>query len=106
MRGIKSYNHPAFDAAEAKLSAEGHLVFSPAAHDRFLWPNRDWDNLTGDLQTDGFSGGDMRQVIMEDLRWIADYADAIALLPGWEKSKGARTERALAEFLGLFIREL
>ena len=106
MRGIKAYNHPAFDRAAAKLRDEGHEVFSPAEHDRDLWPDLDWPNFTGDLAVDGFSGVDMRKVIKADLDWIADIAEAIALLPGWENSRGACTEHALGIFLGLWIRKL
>lgn len=106
MRGIKAYNHPAFDAAAAKLRAEGHEVFSPAEHDREAFPQFDWFNMTGDMATDGFTGSNMREVIRADLVWITTNADAIALLPGWEKSRGARVERALADFLGLYIREM
>lgn len=106
MRGIKAYNHPAFYEAAHKLRNEGHEVFSPAEKDRDLWPDRPWDSYTGDMKLDGFTGGDMRVVIRHDLDWIADHADAIALLPGWQKSRGARVEHALAEFLGLFIREM
>ena len=106
MRGIKAYNHPAFDRAALKLWEEGHEVFSPAEHDRALWPDLDWPNLTGNLDTDRFTGVDMRKVIKHDLDWIADNADAITLLPGWQNSRGARAEHALGIFLGLWIREL
>ena len=106
MRGIKAYNHPAFDKAAAMLRAEGHTVFSPAEHDRELFPQYDWPNMTGDMAEDGFTGSDMRTVIRNDLVWIAENADGIALLPGWERSRGAKVERALAEFLSLYIREL
>src|SRR5271155_4645374 len=105
MRGIKAYNHPAFDRAALKLVDEGHEVFSPAEHDRQLWPDLDWLNLTGDLGKDGFTFPDMRKVIKHDLDWIADNADAIALLPGWRNSRGALAEHALGIFLGLWIRE-
>ena len=106
MRGLKSYNHPAFDRAAAILRAEGHEVFSPAEHDRELFPDYDWASLTGDMAVDGLTGGNMRKVIRDDLAWIAQYADALALLPGWERSRGVKVERALADFLGLYVREM
>lgn len=106
MRGIPAYNHPAFDAAAALLRAEGHTVFSPAEHDRDLFPEFDWPNMTGDMTVDGFSAPNMREVIRNDLVWIANNADAIALLPGWERSRGVKVERALADFLGLYVREI
>ena len=106
MRGIKSYNHPAFDAAAYKLLIEGHTVFSPAENDRLLWPDWPWESFTGNPDVDGISLPDMRKVIKGDLDWIADNAEAIALLPGWQNSRGARTEHALGIFLGLWIREL
>src|ERR1700722_11531123 len=92
MRGIKAYNHPAFDAAAAKLRAEGHEVFSPAEHDREKFPEFDWYYLTGDMVVDGFSGSNMRAVIQKDLNWIIENADAIALLPNWERSRGVKIE--------------
>lgn len=106
MRGIKAYNHPAFDTATRHLRQQGHVVFSPAEHDREAFPERDWANFTGDMVVDGFTPVNMRQVIRKDLNWIIDNSDAVALLPGWERSRGVKVERALAEFLGLFIVEL
>ena len=106
MRGYKAYNHPAFDAAAARLRAEGHSVFSPAEHDREAFPEFDWYNMTGNMEADGFTGSNMRTMIKKDLNWIADNADAIVLLPGWQKSRGVKIEHALGEFLGLYIREI
>ena len=46
---------------------------------------------------------DPRVVIKNDLNWIIDHADTLALLPGWTNSKGCAVESALAHFLGLKI---
>lgn len=48
----------------------------------------------------------MRVALGVDLGWICAEADAVALLPGWERSKGATAERAAAVALGLEIIEL
>lgn len=106
MRGIPAYNHPAFDRAAAALRAEGHEVFSPAEHDRELYPDLDWPSMTGDPHKDNFPPKVLREVIRADLAWISQYAEAIALLPGWERSRGVKVERALADFLGIYVREM
>src|SRR5271166_1704606 len=87
MRGIKGYNQDAFNFATECLREAGFVVFSPAEEDRRKFPDRDWDNMTGDIEKDGLTGGDMRTIIKGDLDWICDNANMLVLLPGWEKSK-------------------
>ena len=102
MRGIPQFNFPAFDFAAAKLRAEGHEVFSPADRDRTIHGVVLEDNPTGDEQIAvekvGFS---LRKALGDDTAWICASAEAVALLPGWDKSKGAVAEAALAVALGL-----
>jgi hypothetical protein len=102
MRGRPAFNFPAFDAATARLRAEGHEVFSPAEHDRT--GGFDPTGMTGheDLAALGF---DLRAALAVDLAWITGEADAIYLLDGWESSSGARAELAAAAALGLLARE-
>lgn len=105
MRGIPFFNFPAFDAAAASLRARGHVVFNPAERDRQV--HGDVANAAGDekeaAEKHGFS---LREALYADTKFICLEAEAVALLPGWQNSKGARAERALAEALGLIVFEL
>lgn len=96
MTGILNSNHAAFDFATDKLRALGFSVFSPAENDR---------NLFGSEleKSPAFS---RRKVLKTDTAFICSQAEIIALLPNWEKSKGALAERALGVALGLTIMEL
>ena len=97
MTGIEHYNFPAFDAAAKQLREAGHTVFNPAENDR-----ENGFNATGLQGHEAAEHGfDLRTALKQDLSWICDHAEGIALLPGWEESKGARAEVALAKALGL-----
>src|SRR5690348_10873426 len=104
MRGYQNFNFPAFDAAAKKLRAEGHFVFNPAERDRER-DGKDWGEevKSGDLAEAAAKGFDLRQALGDDLAFICKEAEAIALLPGWENSKGAMAEFSTAVALGLGI---
>jgi hypothetical protein len=92
MTGIKDYNFPAFFAAAADLRARGHEVWSPAEND---------------VCQDGFDptkdkAQAHRHYMKRDLPAVLD-ADAVAVLPGWENSKGARLEVHVARECGIPI---
>ena len=106
MRGIAEFNYPAFAAAATALRAEGHNVFSPAEKDLERDAGLSVEGTKGDLAELEQQGFSLRDAIMDDLTYIAREADAIALLPGWDKSSGVKVELALAQFLGLEIIEL
>lgn len=93
MTGIRRQNHDAFDAAAAALRARGHDVANPAEFDR----SRGLDPELGDLTT-----AHLRLAMEHDTKAICQ-ADAIALLPGWERSRGVAVELSLARCLGLTI---
>lgn len=106
MTNIPHFNYPAFNAAAAELRADGHHVFNPAEHDIAMF-GKDISNPDGCADTAAKEHGfDRRAALKADLAWICDNAEAIALLPGWEKSSGANAERALANALGLQVIEL
>jgi Domain of unknown function (DUF4406) len=105
MRGIPEFNFPAFHSAADKLRAEGHFVFSPAERDiEHHGTDISKGNVTGDeaIATKDY-GFNLREALSDDLTFICLKADAIALLPGWENSKGANAERATALALDLKV---
>lgn len=104
MRGYKDFNFPAFKAAAALLRADGHSVFSPAEQDIKRQGGVDIAKGTsGELAEIEVQGFSIRDAIFDDLEYIIREADAIALLPGWEASKGVAAELATAKFLNLEI---
>lgn len=85
MTGIPDFNYPAFNAAAAMLAGFGYTVLNPV--------DAEQHNDTGAPQAWDWY---MRHA----LRMVLD-ADAIALLPGWENSKGASVEVHVARALGM-----
>ena len=105
MRGIPEFNYPAFHSYAAILRAEGHEVFSPAERDierlgiDISKGNSTGDNALAEVQ----HGFNIREALRDDMIFICMEADAVALMPGWENSKGAKAERATAIALGLKV---
>ncbi len=89
MRGLPRYNFDSFHAAAAKLRAAGHEVVSPAEHD---------EEQGFDPSKDDESKLDMEALARWDLGQVRK-AEAIVLLPGWEKSTGVAAEKALADWI-------
>jgi hypothetical protein len=98
MRGIAEFNFPAFHKAARLLRAEGHEVFNPAERDEQTGFNSK-EHPDGDMTTALAKGFSLRDALAADTHYICIHANAIALLPGWENSGGARAEHALAHTL-------
>ncbi len=92
MRGLPDWNFPAFEEARNRWRSRGHQVFCPAA----IFSTLGYETHTGEDR------GHCLQAIQIDLACIYA-AEAIALLPGWEKSRGATVEVSVAQFLSLPI---
>ena len=103
MRGVPNFNFPAFHAATLKLRAAGHTVFNPAERDEQEYGPEIGKSATGDLGDAVQKGFSLREALAADMAYIALQAEAVCMLPGWESSKGARAEKALAEALGLEV---
>lgn len=83
MSGLPDLNYPAFNAMAERLRAHGHHVENPAEN-----PPPKCESWLGY----------MRMAVAQ----LAT-CDAVVMLPGWSKSKGACIEHQLAVGLGLEI---
>ena len=82
IRGRPNY-HETFAKAADKLRMEGWVVFNPAAANQ--------------------EGRPLNRIMEYVLGWLCREADAIAMLPGWYRSGGARIEWMIAKYLKLKI---
>lgn len=82
MTGLPDYNFPAFHEAGEKLRALGYKVSCPTVNKP---PCKTWE-------------GYMRLAIIQMLA-----CDAVAMLPGWQASRGAKIEMDLAVVLGMHV---
>lgn len=95
MGGLQKYGAPIFDAAAADLRQRGYRVINPV----------DIDLEAGfDPMTDSPEDFDLKAAIRRDVNHLVD-CDAIVMLPGHEKSRGATAERYVAIWAGLRVLE-
>ena len=99
MRGLPKFNFPAFDEARDLAISLGFDPISPADLDRKSGFHED------SPPTDATTPDITRQFVKRDCEALlslrSEEGDAIALLPGWEKSTGAPAEAFVAKWLGL-----
>jgi len=82
MTGMPEFNYPAFHAAARRLRQAGWDVINPA------------ENFGGctDLPREAYMRLDVTYMVA---------CSAVAMLPGWQQSRGARVEYLLARELGM-----
>lgn len=85
MTGLPDLNHSAFQAAAERLRAQGVQVISPHQ-----------------ITPPGVGPWSWEAHMRADLAALLT-ADVIVLLPGWEGSRGAQLEKAVADALGLVV---
>lgn len=102
MDGKPSYNFPAFNEAKRLWEGAGHSVTTP-----FDTNSRVWKQVTGTDFVPGITRCDygdpiLKQMFAEDLKVVCA-VDAVVVLPGWQQSKGTRTEMIVALLMGVPI---
>lgn len=105
MCGVAFYNFPAFFDAEARWKEAGWLVVNPARLDEErdgFTPGLHAEFASPEYCTIERTPHGTKYYLWRDLPYLAA-CDAIALLPGWEKSEGARIELAVAQSCGLGV---
>ncbi|MHB8590772.1 MAG: DUF4406 domain-containing protein [Vulcanimicrobiaceae bacterium] len=93
------FNFPAFDAKRDELKALGHFPVSPADLDRAM--GFDPSNLAS-VAAIPIDEKFMDNAIVRDVLCIIA-CDAIVMLEGWEKSRGASGELGVAKWKGLSV---
>lgn len=102
MTGLPENNYPAFHEAARTLRAKGHKVVNPAEihpHGR-LRRLRHRVLRALRLVRSQPPAPTWAEYMRTDLRALLD-CDVVALLPGWEQSRGARREVSIADDLGM-----
>ena len=79
--GLPNFNRDAFNAEAHRLLGLGHVALNPA------------------ILPDGLEQHEYMAICIE----MVKMADQLVMLPGWERSAGARAEHALAIKLGKAI---
>lgn len=94
MTGYQEFNFPQFFQAERELIALGHEPLNPA------WNNgKDLESAIEDAE---YNGRGWVEYMRRDLNYLAQ-ADAVCVLEGWKKSKGAQLEVHIAKQLEIPI---
>ena len=90
MTGLPEFNYPAFREAATELTLRGYEVLCPV--------DSELENPTPGVPQSW-------EWYMRRALAMVVAADGVALLPGWEASRGAQIEVTIAKALGMEIRE-
>jgi hypothetical protein len=98
--GEPDLGKPLFDSIADELRAQGHTVLNPHDFDRE-------HNVNPQEATFGGSNNALRrQVLLRDYAFICNEAEEVVALWTWRKSRGSRSEIAVAVACGIPVRYL
>src|SRR5262245_37721375 len=97
MTGLPQFNVPLFDSVAATLRERGHHVVSPAELDSPVMRAAALQSKDGSMAAIAHLGESWGDMLARDVKVIEQQVDAICVLPGWHRSRGARLEA----FVGL-----
>lgn len=97
MTGIPQFNYPAFDVAVRDLRGQGHEVTSPAELDDPATRKMALASADGSPGSGSANDETWGDFLARDVKLLADSPlDAVVVLPGWDRSRGARLETFVA----------
>lgn len=104
MTGIPQFNFPEFQRVTNMLRQAGYPIRSPAELDdqeTYDAAMASVDGAPGSGVTNGETWGDF---LSRDVKLVADESCGVIVMPGWERSRGARLEVFVAELCSLPVR--
>lgn len=104
MRGYPSLNHHAFHEYAEWLRSYGFTVISPADHDHEIGIHPEREDF--DINADTFGTETISTLMAWCLTKVLREATMVALMGGWEQSKGAMAEIAAAKAVGIPVFEI
>lgn len=100
MAGLQRFNYPLFDMVTANLREDkARTVVSPTELDSQQMQDAARASLTGNMADLDGCGETWGDVLARDVKLIEKQIGHFALLPNWERSRGARLE----VFVGLLV---
>lgn len=96
MTGIEDFNRPQFDQAATELRKQGYIVIVPGEEEEY--DEAEAAALALSRQKREF-------YLSRDIDYIQEIADIVVVLPGWERSEGAKLEVVVAQAIGVPVFE-
>jgi hypothetical protein len=100
MTGIARYNEPAFREYAERWRKSGWAVVSPVETQDELWQEKYGRPFNWESERCDYGDPRLPELIRRETIQLAT-CSGIALMPGWEKSRGARQELLIAQACGL-----